>query len=78
MKDVTREVEIPMRLFGPIRDERGSIRMGFAGTASINRREFNVLYGGNLPNGTPVLSDLVVIDLQIEAFGLISGGRLAS
>ena len=67
MKGVTKEIDIPMRLYGPIKDNRDSIRMGAVGSTAINRRDFNVNYGGNLPNGTAVLSDTVVVDLQIES-----------
>lgn len=67
IKGVTREVTLPMRVYGPIKDTRGSIRMGVTGQTVINRRDFNVTYGSNLPNGTPTLSDLVVVDLQIES-----------
>ncbi|NNE65078.1 MAG: YceI family protein [Pyrinomonadaceae bacterium] len=67
MKDVTKEIEFPVRIYGPIRDQRGTIRMGVSGTTSINRREFNVNYGGNLPGGTAVLADNVFVDLRIEA-----------
>lgn len=67
MKGVTKEITIPMRMYGPIKDGRGTIRMGAAGSTVINRRAFNVNYGGNLPNGTPTLADNVMVDLQIEA-----------
>ncbi len=67
MKGVTKQVRIPMRMYGPIKDGRGTIRMGVTGQTVINRRAFNVNYGSNLPNGTPMLSDNVVVDLQIES-----------
>ncbi len=66
MKDVTKEVTFPVRIYGPIKDARGTVRMGVVGSTGINRREFNVNYGGDLPNGTPVLADTVIVDLQIE------------
>lgn len=67
MKDVTKEISIPVKVIGPIKDSRGTIRLGVVGSTEINRREFNVNYGGNLPNGSPMLSDNVAIDLQIES-----------
>jgi polyisoprenoid-binding protein YceI len=67
LKGVTKEVKIPLRLYGPIKDGRGAIRMGVTGQMAINRRDFNVNYGSNLPNGTAMLSDTVVVDLQIES-----------
>jgi len=67
MKGVTKEITIPMRIYGPIKDRRGRIKMGVVGQTVINRRDFNITYGGKLPNGTPTLSDSVVVDLQIES-----------
>lgn len=66
LKDVTKEVTIPFTIYGPMKDARGTVRMGVVGSTAINRREFNVNYGGDLPDGTPVLADTVTIDLQIE------------
>ncbi len=67
MKDVTKEITIPFRIYGPIKDARGTVRMGIVGSTGINRRDFNVNYGGDLPDGTAVLSDMVIVDLQIES-----------
>ena len=66
MKGVTKEIVIKAKMYGPVKDRRGNIKMGFQGKTSINRRDFNVNYGGNLPNGTPMISDMVTIDLQLE------------
>ncbi|REJ76028.1 MAG: polyisoprenoid-binding protein [Acidobacteria bacterium] len=67
IKDVTKEIEIPVSIYGPIKDQRGAVRMGVVGSTVINRRDFNVNYGGNLPNGTAVLADNVAIDIQVES-----------
>lgn len=67
MKDVTKEITIPVNMYGPIKDSRGAVRMGIVGSTGINRRDFNVNYGGDLPNGTPVLADTVIVDIQIES-----------
>jgi hypothetical protein len=41
--------------------------MGATAETVINRRDFGVNYGGNLPNGTPQLSDNITVVLNIEA-----------
>ncbi|HSI88276.1 MAG TPA: YceI family protein [Pyrinomonadaceae bacterium] len=69
IKDVTKSVEIPFNITGFIPGgEKAGPRMGIAGETTINRREFNVNYGGNVP-GTdiPSLADDVRVVLQIEA-----------
>ena len=67
MKGVTKEIMLPLRMYGPIKDARGSIRMGVMGQTAINRRDFNIDYGTELPDGTPMLSNTVIVDLQIES-----------
>src|SRR5690606_25430934 len=66
MKDVTKQVEIPFDITGFIAG--AGPRMGITGETVINRRDFNVNYGGNVP-GTdiPSLADDVRVVLQIEA-----------
>ena len=69
IKDVTKSVEIPFNITGFIPGgEKAGPRMGIAGETTINRRDFNVNYGGNVP-GTdiPSLADDVRVVLQIEA-----------
>ena len=67
MKGVTKQVSIPFQLVGFATDARGGTKMGVTAETTINRRDFNVTYGSNLPSGTPVLSDEVKINFQIEA-----------
>ena len=67
MKGVTKPVSMQFTVFGPVADQRGGVRMGFVSGATINRRDFGVNYGGNLPNGVAMLADNVIVDLQIEA-----------
>ena len=74
MKGVTKPVEFPVRMYGPIKDKRGNVRMGVSGKTTINRRTYGVNYGGNLPDGTAVLSDNIVVDIQIEAVKAEKGG----
>lgn len=68
MKGVTKSVTMPFTIAGFLPDQRsGGTRMGVVAETSINRRDFGVNYGGNLPNGKPMLSDDVKIVLNIEA-----------
>ena len=68
MKGVTKPVSIPFEVTGflPGTDKAGA-KIGITGETTINRRDFNVTYGGNMPNGVPTLSDEVKVVLQIEA-----------
>lgn len=66
MKDVTKEVSFPFNIAGFV-ESRGKMTMGITAETTINRRDFNVNYGGNMPNGSPMLSDEIKVNLQIEA-----------
>lgn len=68
LKGVTKSISFPINIAGFLpADQRSGGKMGVTAETSINRRDYNVTYGNNLPNGTPVLSDEVKINLQIEA-----------
>jgi polyisoprenoid-binding protein YceI len=66
IKGVTRAVTFDVDAAGPVADPRGGARVGFHGTTSINRRDFNITYGGNLPGGYPMVADQVQIVLDVE------------
>ena len=68
MKGVTKSVVIPFDVTGFIPGgERSGAKIGITGETTINRRDFGVNYGGNMPNGVATLSDDVKVVLQIEA-----------
>jgi len=68
MKGVTKSVSIPFGIAGWLPEgERSGMKMGIAGETTINRRDFGVNYGTNLPSGIAALSDEVKVVLQIEA-----------
>ncbi|HKP70231.1 MAG TPA: YceI family protein [Pyrinomonadaceae bacterium] len=68
MKGVTKSVMIPFEISGWLpASERAGMKMGIAGETTINRRDFGVNFGNNLPSGVPSLSDDVKVILQIEA-----------
>lgn len=68
MKGITKPVSFPFDLVGFIPDARsGGTRVGVVAEATINRRDFGVTYGSNLPNGAQAISDNVRVILNIEA-----------
>lgn len=68
LKGVTKSVTFPFNIAGFLPDQRsGGTRMGVVAETSVNRRDFGVNYGSNLPNGKPMLSDDVKVVLNIEA-----------
>lgn len=68
LKGVTKSISFPFNITGFIpADQRSGGKMGVTAETSLNRRDYGVNYGSNMPNGVPVLSDEVKIVLQIEA-----------
>lgn len=68
LKGVTKSISFPFNITGFIApDQRSGGKMGVTAETSLNRRDYGVNYGGNMPNGVATLSDEVKIVLQIEA-----------
>lgn len=66
MKGVTKQISFPFTVAGFKKDAKGGMKMGVTAETSINRRDFGVNYGSNMPDGTPTLSDNIAVVLQLE------------
>ena len=66
MKDVTKEIAIPVSVSGPVTDPWGNTRFGFEGATKINRKDWNINFSGTLDNGGLIVSDEVKIEISIE------------
>jgi len=70
MKGVTKSITFPFEIAGWLAaNERSGAKMGIVAETTINRRDYGVNYGTNMPNGVPALSDNIKVVLQIEANG---------
>lgn len=69
LKGVTKTISFPFNVTGFLpATQRTGPRMGITAGTSINRRDFGVNWGGNIPGtSTPVVSDNVDVILQIES-----------
>jgi polyisoprenoid-binding protein YceI len=68
LKGVTKSITFPFRIAGWLpADDRSGGKMGVAAETSINRRDYGVNWGTNLPSGIAAVSDTVNISLQIDA-----------
>ncbi|MGH9948477.1 MAG: YceI family protein [Pyrinomonadaceae bacterium] len=69
LKGVTKSISFPFNIAGFVAGgERSGPRMGVTGETKLNRRDYGVNYGGNLPGTSiPLLSDEVTIFVQVEA-----------
>ena len=68
MKGVTKSITFPFRIVGWLPpDDRSGGKMGVAAETTINRRDYGITWGNNLPSGIAAVSDQVKISLQIDA-----------
>lgn len=63
---VTKPVTLVGNLIGVVKDPTGNIRAGFVAEGKINRRDFNINFNALLDNGGMVVSDEVIIKINIE------------
>jgi polyisoprenoid-binding protein YceI len=67
IKGVSKTVEIPFKLAGPIKDPWGNNRIGVEGSLTINRQDYGIAYDQKLPDGGLAVANDVHIDLDVEA-----------
>jgi polyisoprenoid-binding protein YceI len=65
---VTKPVVLHLDPLGKPQDVgKGILHRGFTATTTVNRRDFGLVWGGNLASGDPMVGDIVKIELDIEA-----------
>ncbi|CAN5670595.1 YceI family protein [soil metagenome] len=68
MKETTKPISIPFKLYGPITDPWGGTRVGVvAEPITVNRQDYGIAYNDKLPDGTPAVANEVTIRLSMEA-----------
>lgn len=68
MKGVTKTITLPFNITGFLpAGDRSTARMGLTADTILNRREYGINYGGNLPTGGPVIADEISIRIEVEA-----------
>jgi polyisoprenoid-binding protein YceI len=67
IRDVTRQVVIPLELIGVEKDAFGQLRAGFEGTRRINRRDFGLEWNMPLDSGGVLVSERITLEFEISA-----------
>jgi polyisoprenoid-binding protein YceI len=67
MHGVTREVSIPFKYNGKVKDMAGKTRIAVEGRLTIDRRNWGIAYSKVLDSGGLVAGNEVKIDLDVEA-----------
>lgn len=67
IKGVTRPVTVPFTFDGQATDPFGNTRVGFDGSATINRKDFGVTWNAALETGGVLVGDKVVLEFEVSA-----------
>lgn len=66
IKDVTKQISIPLGLTGIDTDHFGQMRAGLEGSRRINRQEWDVRWNAQLDSGGFLISDRVVLEFELS------------
>ena len=67
IRDVTREITLDVQFEGQAKDPWGGERAGFAGSVTIDRREFGLEWNKALETGGLLVGEKVELTLEVEA-----------
>jgi len=67
MHGVTKELSLPARLSGPVKDPWGNERIGLEIKSKLSRKDFGMTYNKALETGGLVVGDEVEIEINAEA-----------
>ena len=67
IRDVTRQVMIPLALTGIETGAQGELRAGFEGSRRLNRRDFGLEWNTPLDSGGVLVSEKITLEFEISA-----------
>ena len=67
IKGVTNSVTIPFEFEGAATDPFGNLRIGFEGSAVINRKDYGITWNAALETGGVLVSDKVTLEFEVSA-----------
>jgi polyisoprenoid-binding protein YceI len=67
LRGVTRPVTLDVEYTGTATDSFGNVRVGFEGSAQINRKDFGVNWNALLEGGGVMVSDKVTVEVEVSA-----------
>jgi len=67
LKGITKPVSLRFTMTNAIKDPWGNTRFGIAAQTKINRRDYGIVYGNQLPGGGLDVGNEVTVKLELEA-----------
>jgi polyisoprenoid-binding protein YceI len=63
---VTKELRLPVKLSGPIKDPQGKTRIGLEARATINRKDYGINYNSVIESGIAAVGEEVTLEINAE------------
>ena len=73
MRGVTKELRLPVKLSGPIKDPQGNTRVGLEARATLNRKDYGIAFNAALETGVALVGEEVALEINAEALKEIPG-----
>ena len=67
MRGVTKEIRLPVKVSGPIKDPQADVRIGLEGKAKLNRKDYGINFHQVLDSGVLGVADEVALEINAEA-----------
>jgi polyisoprenoid-binding protein YceI len=67
MRGVTKELRVPVKLSGPVKDPQGKTRIGLEAAAKVNRKDHGISYNAVLESGAAAVGEEVTMEINAEA-----------
>ena len=67
MRGVTKEIRLPVRITGPVKDQTGAVRIGLNTKAKLNRKDYGIAFSQALESGVAMVGEEVEIEIDAEA-----------
>jgi polyisoprenoid-binding protein YceI len=67
IRGVTNSVTIPFQFEGAATDPFGNLRVGFEGSAVINRKDYGITWNAALETGGVLVSDKITLEFDVSA-----------
>ncbi|TVP66992.1 MAG: polyisoprenoid-binding protein [Nitriliruptor sp.] len=67
IRGVTREVSFDLDYTGAVTDPGGNLRVGFAGSTQVNRKDWNLNWNTPLDTGGVLVSEKITLEFEVSA-----------
>jgi polyisoprenoid-binding protein YceI len=67
MHGVTKEIQVPLSISGPVTDPWGNTRIGLSSQFKVNRKDYGIIWNKVLDNGGLLVGEEVSVTISLEA-----------